>query len=263
MPVKPCASRTALGRVRPDPGRRRRGSGYDAAVEPRQVAGVLLILVPVVFNAAFFELGRVFDYPAILRKEPNEILRRFAAGGSGLLLRWHLLFVCALAMLPLAVLLAVVLEAGAALTTLSVVVGVVAAVTQSLGLGRWVFAVPELARRYVAADGPDGSAMRGSIEVAFAVLHRYLGVGVGEHLGYLATGCWTLLVAASILQGSVLPAWTAIAGILIGLALLIGTLEFVGPNERAGWALAGTIVPIAYIAWSTWLAVLGVLLLIG
>lgn len=58
-----------------------------------------------------------------------------------------------------------------------------------------------------------------------------------------------------------MPGWTAIAGVLIGIALLLGTLEFVGPNERDGWALAGTIVPIAYIAWSIWLIVLGLLLL--
>jgi hypothetical protein len=231
-------------------------------MDARQAAGVLLIVVPILFNAAFFELGRAFEYPAILRKEPDEILRRFAAGGSGLLLRWHLLFVSALAMLPLAVLVAVALDTGPTLTALTMVVGVVAALVQGLGLARWLFAVPELARRYVAADGPDGAATRRAVEVAFAVLHRYLGVGVGEHLGYLATGLWTILVAVSILQGTLLPAWTAVAGLVVGIALLIGTLEFVGPNERDGWALAGTIVPIAYIAWSIWLIVLGVLLLI-
>ena len=43
---------------------------------------------------------------------------------------------------------------------------------------------------------------------------------------------------------------------------MIGALEFVGPNEQDGWAVAETIVPIAYIAWSIWLIVLGVGLLI-
>jgi hypothetical protein len=230
-------------------------------MEPRVAAAILLIVVPVAFNVAFFELGRAFDYPAILRREPEEILRRFAAGGSGLLLRWHLLFLSALAMAPLAVVLAVVLDAGPVLTPLTMVIVVVAALVQGLGLGRWLFAVPELARRYAAADGPDGAATRGSIEIAFAVLHRYLGVGVGEHLGYLATGLWTILVSISIASGSLLPVWMAIVGLVIGIALLVGTLEFVGPNERNGWPLAGTIVPIAYIAWSIWLIVVGLLLL--
>jgi hypothetical protein len=213
------------------------------------VTALLLIGVPIAFNVAFFELGRAFDYPGILREEPDEILRRFAAGGSGLLLRCEALLLSALAMLPLAVLLAVVLGASVALSAVAITVGVAAALVQALGHVRWPFAVPELARQYVAApDGPDGEATRDSVRVVFATLHRLLGVGVGEHLGYLLTGLWTLLVAGSILSTAVLPAWLGLVGLPIGVALLVGTLEFVGPNERDGWSLAGTIVPIAYIA---------------
>lgn len=227
------------------------------------ITAVLLIGVPIAFNVAFFELGRVFDYPSILRREPADILRRFDAGGAGLLLRWQALLLSALAMLPLAALLAVVLAADPALTVLSVVIGASAALVQALGLVRWPFAVPELARRYVAApDGPAGDPTRATVEVVFGTLHRLLGVGIGEHLGYLLTGLWTLVVAASILSTAVLPAWLGFVGLPIGVALLVGTLDFVGPNEREGWPLAGTIVPIAYIAWSVWLIALGVFLLI-
>ena len=147
------------------------------------ITAVLLIAVPIAFNLAFFELGRTFDYPNILRKEPDEILRRFDAGGSGLILRWEALLVSALLMLPIAALLAVVLAASPALSVLSVVVGATAAIVQGLGLVRWPFAVPELARRYVAAPhGPQGDATRKTVEVVFATLHRLLGVGIGEHL---------------------------------------------------------------------------------
>jgi hypothetical protein len=227
------------------------------------ITALLLILVPIAFNVAFFELGRAFDYPNILRKEPDEILRRFVAGGSGLILRWEALLISALLMLPLAALLAVVVAADPALSVLSVVVGATAAIVQGLGLVRWPFAVPELAHRYVAAPaGPEGDATRRSIEIVFAAVHRLLGVGVGEHLGYLFTGLWTLLASGSILSTSVLPGWLGVVGLVIGIALLIGTLEFVGPNERDGWHLAGTIVPIAYLAWSVWLIALGVFLLV-
>jgi hypothetical protein len=231
-------------------------------VSAEVATAVLLIAVPIAFNLAFIELGRAFDYPNILRKEPDEILTRFHAGGSGLILRWEALLVSALAMLPLVALLAVSLSAPAALTVAAIVVGSAAALVQALGLVRWPFAVPELARRYVAAEGPDGAATRGTIEVVFATLHRLLGVGIGEHLGYLLTGVWTLLVAASVLSTAVVPGWLGIAGIPIGAALLVGTLEFVGPNEERGWPLAGTIVPIAYIAWSLWLVALGTALLL-
>jgi hypothetical protein len=225
-------------------------------------AAVLLIVVPIAFNLAFFELGRAFDYPDILRREPDEILRRFAAGGAGLVLRWQALLVSAVAMLPLVALIAVALAAPPALTALSIVVGAAAGLVQAIGLVRWPFAVPELARRYVAAEGSDAAAARRMIELTFATLHRLLGVGIGEHLGYLLTGLWTLLVAASILSTAVLPGWLGIIGVPIGAALLVGSLEFVGPNEQDGWPLAGTIVPIAYIAWSLWLIAMGVMLLI-
>ena len=227
------------------------------------VTAALLIAVPIAFNLAFLELGRAFDYPDILRKEPAEILTRFHAGGAGLILRWEALLLSALAMLPMVALLAVSLAAPPALTVAAIVVGSSAALVQALGLVRWPFAVPELARRYVAAEGPDGAATRDTIEVVFATLHRLLGVGIGEHLGYLLTAVWTLLVAASVLSTAVIPGWLGIGGMVIGVALLVGTLEFVGPNEEHGWPLAGTIVPIAYIAWSLWLVALGVALLVA
>ena len=170
----------------------------------RTIAASTLLYV-IAFNLAFFELGRAFDYPNILRKQPDEILRRFHAGGSGLILRWEALLLSALAMLPLVAILAVALDASPAMTVASVVIGSAAALVQALGLVRWPFAVPELARRYVAADGADAAATRGSVEVTFATLHRLLGVGVGEHLGYLLTGAWTLLVASSIASTTVLP----------------------------------------------------------
>ena len=117
------------------------------------------------------------------------------------------------------------------------------------------------AKEQRAVDLVEGRFQIG-IGAQLATLHRLLGVGIGEHLGYLLTGFWTLLVAASILSTAVLPGWLGVIGLPIGVALLLGTLEFVGPNERDGWPLAGTVVPIAYVAWSLWLVVLGVFLLV-
>jgi hypothetical protein len=106
-------------------------------VNAELATALLLIAVPIAFNLAFFELTRAFDYPNILRKEPDEILRRFNSGGPGLILRWEALLLSALAMLPLVAILAVVLEPPTALAVTSVVVGSAAALVQALGLVRW------------------------------------------------------------------------------------------------------------------------------
>jgi Domain of unknown function (DUF4386) len=225
-------------------------------------AGVVLIVVPIAFNVAFFELGRTFDYPNILREPPDVILRRFADGGAGLLLRWQALLFSALLMLPMVALLAVALAPPTALAMLALVLGTAAGLVQAIGLARWPFAVPELARRYVAAEGESAEATRRNIEEIFATLHRLLGAGIGEHLGYLLTGAWTIVVAISVLSGAVVAPWLGWIGIPIGVALVIGSAEFVGPNEELGWASAGRIVPIAYVAWSIWLIGLGIGLLL-
>ena len=262
-------SREPHARGRADRGRGRRcrdgcwAGGGRRRVSAEVAAAILLIAVPIAFNLAFFELGRAFDYPNILRKEPDEILRRFAAGGSGLVLRWQALLVSALAMLPLVAL------AGRRPR---------ARRRRSRRVDRRSARPRRSSRRSASCAGrspsrsspvatsrpraPTRRPPRRTIEVVFATLHRLLGVGIGEHLGYLLTGLWTLLVAASILSTAVLPGWLGVVGLPIGVALLVGTLEFVGPNEKDGWPLAGTIVPIAYIAWSLWLVALGIALLV-
>jgi hypothetical protein len=50
-------------------------------------------------------------------------------------------------------------------------------------------------------------------------------------------------------------------GIVIGSGLVIGSAEFLGPNEERGWSLAGAAIPILYIAWSVWLLAMGVALI--
>jgi hypothetical protein len=71
-----------------------------------------------------------------------------------------------------------------------------------------------------------------------------------------------VLVAVAMLQSSAFEAWLAWPGVVIGASLMLGSLEFVGRFEEQGWKLAGAIVPIAYIAWSLWLILARLVLLI-
>lgn len=225
-----------------------------------RAAGAFLIFLPLAFNAFFFLLGRRFDYPDILRRPTEEILSRFHAGGVRLKLLWYGFMLTAVLLAPLAVLVGQVLARDdLAVVPTATFVGVLAGAVQFLGLARWPFLVPALARAY--ADPASSQATREATAVAFESFHRYLGIGVGECLGYLLTGAWTTLVGVAMLQSSAFEAWLAWPGIIIGLFLIVGSLEFVGRFEEQGWKLAGAIVPIAYIAWSLWLILSGVVLL--
>lgn len=220
--------------------------------------GILLILLPIAFNGLFFDLARTFEYPDILRQEPGTILARFHDGGTPLLLRWWGFALVALAFVPIGVAVPVVVAPGAPVASVVAALGVAAGLVQVIGLVRWPFLVPELARRY--ADPATSAQGRETIELIFGSVHRLLGVGIGEHLGYLLTGLWSagLALAIAVTPAAVVPAWMAIPGVIVGLALVVGSLEFVGPNEATGWSLAEKLVPIAYVGWSAWLIVLGI-----
>ena len=142
---------------------------------------------------------------------------------------------------------------------LATAIGVLAGLVQMLGLLRWVYVVPALARAY--ADPTLGREQREMHIVVFRALHQYLGVGVGEHLGYLFTGIWSVLIGIGVIQRTALPTWLGWPGVVIGAGLVVGSAEFLGPNEERGWGLAGTAIPVLYIAWSVWLLAMGIALL--
>ncbi len=222
------------------------------------VAGAFLIAAPLWFNVTFTLLATRFDYPDILRRPTPEILERFRAGGPGLILLWWAFTLSGLLLIVSAVLLALVLGMDA-LVVVATTVGVIAGVVQMLGLLRWVYLVPMLAR--ADADPSLDAMQRAANDAVFGAAHRYLGVGVGEHLGYLFTGLWSLLIGFAVVQGSVMPSWLGWPGIAIGAGLVLGSAEFLGPNEEGGWPLAGAAIPILYVAWSVWLLAMGVALI--
>jgi hypothetical protein len=226
------------------------------------MTGVLLIVLPVAYSAAFSLLGRTYEYPDILRRPTSEILDRFAAGGTRLILLWWGLALTAVLLVPAVVLLSVTLRgANSTILSLATAVGLLAALVQFLGLIRWTFAVPYLAR--AAADPATSPATQEAIDVVFQTLNRYLGVAVGEHLGYLFTGFWTALVGVALLQTDVLHPVFGVVGLILSPFLLLGSLEFVGAFERDGWSFAGALIPVVYIGWSIWLFALGIALLVA
>jgi hypothetical protein len=224
------------------------------------VAGILLIAIPVAFNAAFAALAASFDYPDILRRPTTEILEKFRQGGARLVMLWWGFAMTAVLLTPLAILVAASLDGAPQWLALAgAITGVVASIVQFLGLIRWPFLVPYLARESADAASP---ARKDAIDIIFQAFNRYLGVAVGEHLGFLFTGAWSVLVGVGVLQSANVPSWLGIIGIVIGAALALCSLEFVGPFEAKGWRVAASATPVVYIVWSLWLIATGIALLL-
>lgn len=215
-------------------------------------AGALLIIAPLVFTAGFTGLQMTFDYPDILRQPAGEVLTRFAAAGIDLHIYWYAMMAAALALIPASVLTALHFwSRNPVLAGLSAAVGVLAGFVQALGLIRWVMLVPALAATYTADGATEiDRAMAASI---FDAANRYLGVGVGEHLGYLFTGAWTVLVSAMIVKDRRI---LALSGVAISLAVMAGMLE------PFGVPMTADINAIGFSLWALWAVVLGAALLL-
>jgi hypothetical protein len=177
------------------------------------------------------------------------VLARFAEGGAGLVLTWYAFALAALALTPLAIGLAMTprrLADDPAMTASAAIIGALAGLTQAIGLMRWVFVVPDLAR--VAASGdPAGEAAAAH---DFALIHAYGGVAIGEHLGQLLTAPFVALLA--IIQWREDQRIAATLGLLTAPLLALGTGEgLMLALGRDGDALPPARIRDIFIGWVT------------
>jgi hypothetical protein len=218
----------------------------------RQLTGLLFVATPVTMLAAFTLLQVNFEYPAILRQPAGYVLERFQAGGAGLLATWYLFALSAAVFIPLAVMVHQVLKPDAPpYLSAATASGVTAGLVQVLGLIRWPFLVPALAQTYL--DPAATPAQREAAALVFQAFNVYAGAAVGEHLGYLFTAGWTVLISLALWRSSLAWPWLGGVGLLAGLGILAGVLEPLGVPG------AGAVNAVAYTVWAIWLVALGVI----
>jgi Domain of unknown function (DUF4386) len=219
------------------------------------VTGLLLIIVPISFNVTFLLLGRAFEYPGILRKPTDYVLRQFKAGGASLRRLWYVFMFSAVLFTPVPVLVQQLFQPEVpGFLMVGTAIGVLAGSVQFLGLIRWPFLVTTLADLYTQPDATQ--ATRDAVAVVFQAFHRYAGVAIGEHLGYIFTSIWTILVCLAIIVTGLVSPLFGWLGILPALGV------FTGVFEETGFKAAGAINAISYLLWSVWLIALGVSLLL-
>jgi hypothetical protein len=224
----------------------------------RQTTGILFILGAVLVNIPYTLLIMNFDYPDILRKPAGEILERFAAGGSSLTWTWLSFAWVGLPLLFAILLLPKVLNDESPLGLLALFFGAVGAFVQMVGLLRWPFVVPILARLYI---DPQASAATQEAAIAvFQAIHQYGGVVLGEHIGQIFSILWMVLLSLSFLKNKLFPRWLPLAGFAASIVYFLAQGELLAtaiPGFPV-WDAAGLV---GSLMWLAWMFALGVLLL--
>jgi hypothetical protein len=217
----------------------------------RLITGGLFVAVPLVLVAGFTGLQMTFEYPDILRHPAGEVLTRFAASGADLHVYWYAMFFAALALIPAAIGLAVMnWNSNPFASGLVAAFGVLAGLVQALGLLRWTVLVPMLAANYTA---PGASELDKALAAsAFDTANAYLGMGVGEHMGYILTALFTVAIATLIVRQWAVMAW-------VGIALAIGVAA--GALEVFGVPGVSAINAMAFMGWAVWAVVFGAMTL--
>lgn len=223
-----------------------------------KITGLGFILFAISANVPYWLLAQNFEYDDILRQPTEYVLTRFQAGGSGLILTWFAFALCALLFLPVVALLQRVLfRRNTPYLAVATLMGMMSGVLQAIGLMRWVFVVPVLARLYVDPNASEAS--RAAVEVVYQAVHQYGGVVIGEQLGQTLLVGWTLGVGVAMLRSPLFKRWVAWMGLTTVPLWLVGQSE-----------LFATVIPdapvvetaaIAFLLWEIWLFVIGVILL--
>ncbi len=223
-----------------------------------RITGKLLIFLVIVLNIPYILLMQIFEYDDILREPVDYVLTRFQAGGTSLIITWFIFGLAALLFIPASTLLHKILaqEDNPYLMS-ATVVGVLSGILQSIGLMRWVFVVPILAKLYT---NPSASATtRETVSVVYQTVHQYGGVVIGEYLGQTLLIFWTLGVAIAMRRSPVFKSWIPWFGLMTLPLLLLGHSELLKTVVPAMPVFEFT--PIGFILWEFWLLIVGISLL--
>jgi Domain of unknown function (DUF4386) len=224
----------------------------------RQLTGLFFIFGSILVNIPFTLLIMNFDYPDILRLPTAEILTRFQAGGNSLIYTWLAFAWVGLPLLFGVIMLKRVLEKEKSpFLEMATTIGVIGFIVQVIGLLRWVFVVPVLARLFT--DPSTDSVTKAAIPAVFIAVHQYGGVILGEHMGQFLIIIWMSIISGIIYKSKMFSKWLAWLGWITSVIYLLGQTELFAtaiPNFPVlDWAgLYGSLL------WLVWMTLLGIYL---
>lgn len=224
----------------------------------QRLTGTLFIIGAVLVNVPYTLLIMNFDYPDILREPTGYILTRFQQGGAGLIFTWFTFAWVGIPLLFAIVMLQKVLEReNTPYLWVGTVAGVIGGIAQMVGLLRWTFVVPVLAKTFTDPSASD--IAKETAVIVFQTVHQYGGVVVGEHTGQAFSIIWMFIISLVIFKSNIFKRWLAWFGFLASGVYILAQTE-----------LFATVIPnfpvvpaaglIGSLLWLVWMIALGVVL---
>ncbi len=207
----------------------------------------LLILTQVVVSiSAFLALMAVFEFPDVLRQSSALRLELFTNNQSIIVPSYYMLALTGLGQMIISVLFAQQLSKTNSIVTLGLLFGILTGLFQLIGFIRWPILVP-----YLASHSSSNPELIALIEGAF---NHFIGMALGEHLGFLMQGLWTICIGVSLLNIDSIDRKISFAGITIGSLTCLFSYEPLGVP-----ALSYLTNPVLS-AWYIWLLYLSLIL---
>lgn len=218
------------------------------AVHYRKVSMALILAECVMVIAPVVILGEFFNFPAILRQPAADVFALFRQNATPVVIGYYTFLLSSLLYVPLSYTLAGFLAKEKSIGRRALIgLGLLTAVFQAIGFVRWIFTMPYLTETYY--EHPE---LRGSVTVVYEMLNHYAGMSIGEHLGFIAMGFWTIVLSSLILQSS-LKRWLGYLGVFIGVIIILSIGEHFGGQYAP---VCAQLNLVGNTLWSLWLLII-------
>ena len=224
-------------------------SAPNFSASQRFLLGALLIAAAILSFLPIAILGPAIGWPASLRSPAAQQLAAIASAPAAVALGYSVYLLYSVLVLPVMTLLAWRCSGslGKPIAVMVVAFAALSVLARSIGILRWLTAMPAMAQQHAAAD----AAAKQVLEAIFTTVTTY-GGGIGELLGVSLFMSLSLgLAMAAAWAGRTLPRWLAAFGMASALLLFALLLPMLGIAVRVPIALAATVLAV-------WMVVAGV-----
>ncbi|MFY8037416.1 MAG: DUF4386 domain-containing protein [Cyclobacteriaceae bacterium] len=214
--------------------------------------GIFLIVELIAQLFAIAVLGSHFEFPDILRQPASVALKLFHQNQAIIVPAYYVFMVSSILYLPITALIktrAQSISTNQLWINLFQFSGIATAIFQVIGFCRWIIVLPFLSDTYFDKNTSD--SVKQMIELIYETLNHYAGMTIGEHLGFIAMGCWTFALTKVVDMGK----WLKVFGQLIGFLLIAATIEQFGGTAAP---LFGVLNFIANTLWTVWILLLSI-----